>query len=264
MFNLLVYYKGYGAWKVKDYHQETNETLPYQFYQAEVNGLFKLHPDDERTLKYKNEVTVKTLLPATTHVDAVRCIPTSCKECLLFKYRKGCSNYSYYSKPLDFETCIPYMDILSKPYYFEIFGTGKCYDDFLKTYRPCANYKGETYTLKDIIPDAIPTRQDLPSKIETEEEPEIKRLTINDRRIAKIYEHLELLEKTAVKNGIPFDRQNLMCSKKLLLNWLKRKPGNLFNKLSEESFKKVWQQQKKYKLCPPTVADEDFFKKIQG
>ena len=64
-----------------------------------------------------------------------------------------------------------------------------------------------------------------------------------------------------------FDKQNLLCSKKMILEWLQNKshkPNNLF-KIEQDTFNTFWTKVAKgYKLCPPASVDKDFFTKIQG
>lgn len=86
-------------------------------------------------------------------------------------------------------------------------------------------------------------------------------------RLLSLNKHMKALEKTAKNKKITFDKQRLLCSKKMMLGWLQsksHKPNNLF-KIKLATFDTFWRKTaKQYTLCPPASVDKDFFTKIQG
>jgi hypothetical protein len=89
----------------------------------------------------------------------------------------------------------------------------------------------------------------------------------NDTRLKALKELLDQLEKTAAAKKIPFDKQCLLCSSKMMLAWLQgktTKPARLF-KMAPATFSDFWSKHaKEYQFCPPGSVDKEFFTKIQG
>lgn len=134
----------------------------------------------------------------------------------------------------------------------------------LKKYEKSDLYRNDGVSLEQLH-SCIEKRESL--LVKTSDDPVIKtskQLGERDReRLDAINKHLSGLEETAKNKKKEFDKHSLKCSREMLLEWLKSKPGSLFN-IKQNTFNQLWRKVTEYQCCSPAQVDKNFFKNIQG
>ncbi|MEE9339421.1 MAG: hypothetical protein V3U87_15210 [Methylococcaceae bacterium] len=137
-------------------------------------------------------------------------------------------------------------------------------DDISKAIKTLSQLTGQTIALYLDKSDCAQSSNMLNANVEPEKITKLGLTATN--RLQALNHYMETLEQTAKAKGIDFDKQNLPCSKEMMLEWLQsksHKPHNLFN-IEQSTFNTFWKKVAKgYKLTPPAGVKKDFFKKIQ-
>ncbi len=137
-------------------------------------------------------------------------------------------------------------------------------DNISKAIETLSQLTGQTITLYLNKSDCAQSSNMLNANVEPEKNTMQGLRSVN--RLQALNYYMGILEQTAKTKGIDFDKQNLPCSKKMMLKWLQSKshnPHDLFN-MAPTTFVTFWARvAKEYKLSSPASVDKDFFKEIQ-